>query len=344
MPHDLAVDAGDVLLFRGSSWISRAIRWFDGSDVNHAGIALGPTALAEATGHGLDDADIRGAIAANERTIQRRLADGPSGDPMVAVAKRYLTEGVPYGYHQIVLLALLAATRRIPLPWVAKRLVRSALDHAADVLSDYVDRDGRQFMICSEYVYRCYDEASDDIPDPYDLALDMGGGAQPAAAVPGQPDTFLQWALDQPEDTAEQAETVAAAAAPAPLGAGPDLVAAEAHLDRLIQEYAAVAAPAEPAIAADLANAPVPLAAAPAALSDPEPSPEELLAAHIRLARALEASRTDPEPLEPLGLGTDLVKGLLYGLVKVEASPNFVTPGDLLLRACRLRTIAEATR
>jgi hypothetical protein len=339
MTGDLTVAAGDVLLYRGSSWISRAIRWFDGSDVNHAAIALGPGEIAEATAHGLDRADLDDTIARNDWTIQRRLVGAPDGRPLTDVAGRYLADGVPYGYHQIVLLAILAATRRIPLPWVAKRLVRSALDAAADVLSGYVDQGGRRFMICSEYVYRCYDEATDDRPDPYDIDLEIGG-ADLAAAGPTEADTFLHWALHRDADLASEAESLAGALA-APLGAGPDLVAVEAELDRLIQEYAFAAAGASPAIAADLDDMPSPLTIAPRALSDPEPTEEELLAAHIRLAATLEQSRDDPEPLEPLGIGTDVLTGLLRGLVKVEASPNFVTPGDLHGRAHRLVTLGE---
>lgn len=102
------------------------------------------------------------------------------------------------------------------------------------------------------------------------------------------------------------------------------------------------AAAADPAISADVAASPAPLEAL--AAPAPEPTSEELLAAHVRLAQALQATRDDPEVPEPLGLGTDVLQGLLTGLVRVEASPNFVTPGDLLLRAAKLRTIADVER
>jgi hypothetical protein len=343
MPFDVSVKPGDVLLFRGDSWISRAIRWFDHSEVNHAAIALDSTQLAEATGHGLAEGGISLAYNSNLRTIVRRHADDLDGIPLVAVARKYLGDGVPYGYHQIVLLAILSATRRIPLPWVAKRLVRSALDHAANVISSYLDgNSGTKFMICSEYVYRCYDEASGEVPDPYDVALDLGGPAELALGAPGEGTTFLDWSLKQ-SAAVKEAEVLASDTA-TPLAGGLDLAGAEAELDRLIQEYAVVAASADPYITSDLADGPLPLATAPAALADPEPTPEELLAAHIRLSRALEATREDPEPLEPLGIGTDVLKGLLQGLTKVQASPDFVTPGDLLVRATSLRTVADVVR
>src|SRR5262249_7115548 len=83
--------------------------------------------------------------------------------------RTYLAGQVPYAYHQIVLLAILSLTRRIPLPPVGRRLVRVALDQAAGVLNSLVE-DGRQLMICSEFVYRCYDEAHAGAgPNPYHM-------------------------------------------------------------------------------------------------------------------------------------------------------------------------------
>ena len=42
MSAPLEIEPGDVLLFHGLSFIPWSIRWFDGTDVNHAAIALEP--------------------------------------------------------------------------------------------------------------------------------------------------------------------------------------------------------------------------------------------------------------------------------------------------------------
>jgi hypothetical protein len=346
MAQDVTVQAGDVLLFKGDSWISRAIRWFDRSEVNHAAIALDGAQLAEATGHGLDKGQIGASVDANILSVCRRLertSGVPDMAPVLAVANGYLGDHVPYAYHQIVLLAILATTRQIPLPWVAKRLVRSALDHAADVIGGYLDGDrGTRFMICSEYVYRCYDEASPGSSDIYNLRLELGGAA-PAMAVPNPPGVtgvnipYLQWALAQDTARVDAARTLVDAG-PVSFAAG---VNREGVLESQIQEYAVAAAAADPMIAADLAETPASAVEPAAAIAAPEPTPEELLAAHIRLARALEQVRDDPEPLAPAGVSVDVLRGLLKGLVNIEASPNFVTPGDLLVRAQALNTVGQ---
>ena len=44
---------GDILLFHGDSLVSKLIRFFDGTEVNHAAICIGENKLAEAQAQGL---------------------------------------------------------------------------------------------------------------------------------------------------------------------------------------------------------------------------------------------------------------------------------------------------
>lgn len=336
MTNQIEVQPADVLLFRGDSWVSKAIRWFDRSDVNHAAIALGPSRIGEANFGGLETTPLNHAIGKNSRTILMRHVDGPDSALPVAIANQYMTSGVPYGFHQIVLLALLSVTRQIPLPGLARRLVRSALDSAADVLGAYLDSDaGNRFMICSEYVYRCYDEASNIRPDPYDLGLDLAAAPQLAAAGD---DRWMTWALQQPQGVVDEATAIVDDSRSALAGRVVDVASIERDLEKVIEAYAVEAASANPTIAADVPESA--LAAAP--LTEmPEPDDAQLLASHISFARALQATRDDAEAAVPLGLGTDLALGLLRGLINVEASPNFVTPGDLHVRATKLEQLDD---
>jgi len=199
MDDRVEVRAGDVLLFRGGGFVSWAIRAFDGTDVNHAAIALDSTTLGEAGGRGLQRTLIETATKSNRYMRVRRHTD-PDPGPVLTVASTYLDEGRPYAYQQIVLLALLASTRRLRLTGIARRMLRSVLDHGAAALNAFVDRGGARSMICSEFVYRVYAEAVADPADRYRLLIPVGDTAFDAEAT-----SLAEWALVQPDDVLESA-------------------------------------------------------------------------------------------------------------------------------------------
>lgn len=326
----MTFQAGDVLLYRGHGPISWAIRFIDRSDVNHAAIALDGTTLAEATGHGLASGPIDKSIQRNERTIVRRLAVAPADPgPAVAKAQGYLDDGVPYGYQQILLLALLCATRQVPLPGLAGKLLRRALDGAAAVLNRMVDNaEGTRFMICSEYVYRAYLEGGSV------LAIEVRDGAAVAGA--GSEDAnlpLLDWAAGQSDEALDEA--VAMAASGSPMGAVPgdldDLAAAvEEELNGIIVDYAIAVAPDDPEVLAMAAASP---AASVAAAGEAFPTPAELLASLVRFSDGLAVARADDGGATPAGAGLvgAVAGGALHGLLSTKTDPNFVTPGDLLV-------------
>jgi hypothetical protein len=331
------IQPGDVLLFHGNSFISWAIRKLDGSRVNHAAIALDGGMLGEAAGSGLRRFSIADAVAGNDFTVVRRLPDQDMA-PVLAKADGYLQGHVPYAYQQIVLLALLATTRKIPLPHVARRLLRSVLDHAAAALNGMVDT-GTRTMICSEYVYRCYDEATDALPDPFVLDIIGRGGplsfGEATVPVGGEEGSFLSWALSQPT---ESVETAGAESFAAPSAATVDPAQAEEQLAPLIQEYAMQVDPNDPEVQA---MAPVAFGAPEAA--QPEPTDQQILASMASFSAALELHREEQgeEPAdEAFGVTDTVVSGALKGLVHVSADPNFVTPADLLNTAS-LKDIGE---
>ncbi|MEV8443924.1 hypothetical protein AB0425_41675 [Actinosynnema sp. NPDC051121] len=179
------VRLGDVLLSLGSGPLSRAIALFDGGEVSHAALALGEGQLAEATDGGLRRCSITASAAEHERMVARRLSAEADTTPVADVARRYLDAGGDYAYQQIVLLAVLAGTRRAPLPASGRRLLRAVLDQAAGALNTMLEH-GRTLMICSEFVYRCHHEARPAAP----YVLDVGGREPDDGSV-------LDWALDR---------------------------------------------------------------------------------------------------------------------------------------------------
>jgi hypothetical protein len=318
------VQPGDVLLVHGPSVVSWAIRFLDRSEVNHAAIAVDDESLAEAAWMGLRFVSLDSCVAGNNYVLVRR-SDVADTAPVVTVANDYVNSGVPYAYQQVLLLAVLCATRAVPLPMVAKRFVRRALDGAADALNAKIDRDGTTLMICSEFVYRCYAETDPPHLLVTDLALE--------AAADGSEFTFVDdWARDHEEAIVAEAEAEAEAdaAAVAVAGAGPapeDLALLEAD----IAEYAAQVAALDPE-AAEIAVEHGAEVAAVAAVAD-QPSDDELARALVRFSASLESAglaAAGDDVAQPAGVGLDVGLGALKGLLSTRTNPNFVTPGDLL--------------
>jgi hypothetical protein len=161
---------GDVILYHGNSLISSLIRLFDGTEVNHAGIYLGHDQVGEAMAKGLTRENIADSIKGSEYVIVQRLKAYPDTmKPVIDKAGYYLEIGNKYAYEQILLLAFLGLARKLPVNAYLKWLLRKILDQAADLLTSHGDK---QPMICSEFVYRCYDEALPGTYDPYSLEIE----------------------------------------------------------------------------------------------------------------------------------------------------------------------------
>lgn len=298
------VQAGDILLFRGRGFVSKGIRFLDGSEVNHAAIALNSTELSEATGHGLDTASILTSLERNDLTV---VLGADRGDPDAAAkrAQEYLGSGVPYAYQQILLLAVLCVTRRIPIKnRIFRRVVRRALEAAADLLNALVDR-GADLMICSEYVYRCHRESGFDL---------LPGGIPDLAGAGGAVDgvVLLSWLEGRPVPLAPMAVPGGPSEHPMAIAEKEQYV-----LEELLAEY----------FAGDDPTTPVPMTVGPAV---PDVADEELVTAAGRFGRSAArlAALRDPNAPAPQGLGAADAVAALRGMF--VTNPNFVTPKDLL--------------
>ena len=155
---------GDVLLYRSKGLISDAIRFIDRSEVSHAGLFLGRygeqgRTVGEAIREGVIRRELPKSIEHVEWVESRRLKEAPSSiDPVLERAAHYLKRGERYGFEQILLLAFLCITRNLAGSSVLGRLIRETLDAAAAFLLQLFNT-GREPMICSEFVVRCYREA-----------------------------------------------------------------------------------------------------------------------------------------------------------------------------------------
>lgn len=323
------VSPGDVLLFHGTSFVSWAIRIVDGAEVNHAAVALPGGMLAEAGGQGLQTRAIP-RPGRGEFIRVHRLEASQDLEPVVGRANELLKEKHLYAYQQIVLLAVLCLTRRIPLPRLARRMVRSALDHAARAVMDLLPV-GATWMICSEYVYRIFDEARDEEPDPYRLSIARVSFGAPTDGV--EP-TLLDWSMEHAADV-EIRPPVAFGGEEGPSDPKMRVAAIEADLAPLVLDYAS-SLYAEGLV--DEEDLPPLLDASfgPPAPLPPEPTDEEMLASVASFSIAYGAVQEQFAPPNPAfgavgsAIAAAALKGALQGVKKIEVEGNFVTPGDLL--------------
>ncbi len=170
---------GDAFLYQSKGFLPDMIRLLDGEPYSHASIFLGAVqgtpSVAEMLGSGTNVRSVVDSLAGHNFVDAFRYindAGQPLGsigvDPAPLITKMdYFTDPANaqrYGYEQILLLAMLCSTRKVD--GVTGEIVRRVLDDAAEIVADLVHA-GKQPMICSELVYRCYTEAG----PPYDLRI-----------------------------------------------------------------------------------------------------------------------------------------------------------------------------
>jgi len=167
-PADL--HPGDVFLYHGEGVVSSLIRLFDGTEYSHASLWTGNEVI-EAIGEGVVGRPLKVSIADAKfvdvyryRNKDTGLTLGDDASPLPATpaltqAAQFKKDHDRYAYEALLLLALLASTRQItaPVPLLGM-ILRVLLDNAADVLARLIAA-GKEPMICSELVYRCFTQA-----------------------------------------------------------------------------------------------------------------------------------------------------------------------------------------
>ncbi len=162
---------GDVLLCQSNAIMGRLIQLFDGSSFSHAALYLGNGQIGEATSHGVETVDLAKKVKIYEQVQARRLIDAQDDmGPVVRAAGVYLDKGERYGYEQIVLFAFLSITRKVKINPFLNAIIRRVLDSAASLLLTFTHQN-REPMICSELVYRAYDEAVPGADNPFSLSI-----------------------------------------------------------------------------------------------------------------------------------------------------------------------------
>ena len=313
----------DVLLYSRNSALGRAIRILDGTAISHAGMYVAGQ-VAEAVGEGLLHRGLLESLGTDRRdyiVVCRRNTVLPDASAVVRAAEGYLRGSIRYAYSEVLLCAFLSFTRRVPLTPASRGFIRRTLDKAASILLGVDVQSRPEQLMCSEFVYRCYDEAvapsgrtwtlkiasagqTDDVP------LEGRGGSGNAGPAGGVGGIRAGSLLDRARDVWQQPILEGRGdGTPAALQPPPAVPQAE------VEGAAAV-------FAAEQGAAPE---ADPGAPLGDDAADGELLVSMQRFARALADSQRGPQPE-----GRKQPRGSVPPLREtVSLLANFISPGDL---------------
>lgn len=154
------------LLGRGTGWISHAICLIDDSEVSHAALVLDGDRVAEAVGEGLRTINGEAVMDEHDLMVARSLTSPAGMEPVIKVATGYLEQRLRYAHQQIVLLAVLCATRRVPLPpggagHGPRRAGPGGRRPAAGAVNAMAER-GQQPMVCAPAVPGVLSDPADE--------------------------------------------------------------------------------------------------------------------------------------------------------------------------------------
>lgn len=242
----------DVLLYSSQTLFGRLIRRLDGTEVTHAGIYLGNGMVGEALmvgRSGVHANPIQTSFQGTNWIEVRRLSDRRlDRQPVMKVADRYIAEGNRYAYAEILLVGVICLTRKLELgDSLLRKIVFNAMNKANQFIAE-LTAEGKQPMICSEFVFRSYDEADEADDDPYSLEISSQAGMKVRrrssrrlrragySASPGDlpynvhPESLLGQLMGQPQ-LLERATKAAAPEVP------PPEQVSDAELEVLIEAY-----------------------------------------------------------------------------------------------------------
>jgi hypothetical protein len=149
---------GDVLLHMGAGELSKLIAWVGDSAYSHAGMVIEGGQLIEAAAAGVRHASLAERVKMTTafryvdafRPLRPRAGDLKELQALLAAAEGYL--GRPYPMTSLLTLGIVCAVRnKIPGDERLREVLRAALDLV-------VENDPSR-VVCSELVYRAYDEA-----------------------------------------------------------------------------------------------------------------------------------------------------------------------------------------
>jgi len=160
---------GDILVFRAEKEdaVSLAISYLTDSDVSHSGIYLGLNNKGEAFFADEGALGLRPYIMKpnlkGQPVYVRRLKDICDIKPVLLKAQSYLHDTIPCDWTSLVLLALILLYKKIPVYKYPEKIITKVLLVAASAIDEYLSQKNnteKELMICSQFVFCCFEEAS----------------------------------------------------------------------------------------------------------------------------------------------------------------------------------------
>ncbi len=166
--------AGDIMTFEGErnedgklDPLSHLIMILTDSEVSHAGLFIqeDPPAMADAALSGL-----HAHLVADKGTPLRpvhicrvKKTDDTNISPVINAAKKYIEQNLVYPLPDLILLGMILIYKNISHVSLKQKVVIGLLKLVtAKIKSILEDKkyEGKRPMICSEFVYQCYEDAS----------------------------------------------------------------------------------------------------------------------------------------------------------------------------------------
>lgn len=311
----------DVLLFSGEkgSYISEAIMFLTNAPVSHAAIAYNPaTSIIEATPPAIQTNPAATRFEDRTITVMRLDPPQPNYEPVLAAASGYLNMQEPYANANLYLVGLLLIYRKFTPDTPAQRIIIKILEKITAGIITYYNQHktpGKLPMVCSQFVYQCYDDAGQG----YQLKIEDGVLPAVAATRP-EPPSLLDQAISRVRnDTAVGFQAYLGAnsdmALKAPVGQSDEDLAKE-----LLQSLQAAATGTGVALE------------------------DGLVVAIHEFGQAVHLARTGmPAPANELAQANAL-RMASPGMAQLKAEEAyFVAPGDLLQHCLNLQRAGEIT-
>ncbi len=178
--------SGDVLLTRSNYLRGKAIRLLDGVPINHAAIYEGDGKIIEALAAGLVRQSFKKSLGPNEyvEVFRHENADRLDMSRILQIGAEYVEQGGRFALEQIILLAVLISSKPIKHVPALGPLIFFTLRKAASISSALAERNVRS-MICSEFVFRCFNEVKGPSGSDFRLYPSHSHGAIVAFGQPG---------------------------------------------------------------------------------------------------------------------------------------------------------------
>lgn len=178
--------AGDILLYQANNLVAKLIRKFDDAEVSHAGLYLGDSQVGEALivgNPGVHRNPIAQSVCGCNWVDAFRVEKVADFSPVLRVASEFLDEGNRYAYEQVFMLAMILLTRKIDKGnWLVRQIAERTFNGCARLLQ-YWRTEDREPMICSEFVFRVFDQALPDESDQFTIEIVAQGTTQPRRMI-----------------------------------------------------------------------------------------------------------------------------------------------------------------